>query len=92
MRQLAAILQIDRKHRLNDVAIDFGAVFCHEHHAIGVAIVGNTHVSAAFGHKLSQGTQMGGAAIDVDVGTIIVIVDHGDFRTQTAQRLCAREG
>ena len=90
--QLAAILQIDRKHCLNDVTIDFGTVFCHEHHAVGVAIVGNTHVGAAFGHKLSQGAQMGGAAINVDVSTIIVIVDHGDFRTQTAQRLCAREG
>ena len=91
MGQLAAILQIDRKHRLDDVAIDLGAVFRHEHHAVGIAIVGNAHVSAAFGHKLGQGAQMGGAAIDVDVGAVIVVVDHGDFRTQTTQRLCARE-
>ncbi len=89
--QLAAILQIDRKHRLDDVAIDLGAVFCHEHHAVGVAIVSNAHVSAAFGHKAQSGAQMGGAAINVDVSTVIVVVNHGDFRAQTAQCLCARE-
>ena len=92
MGQLAAILQIDRKHRLDDVAIDFGAIFCHEHHAVGVAIVGNAHVSAAFGHKLGHSFVLGRAVAQPGLLEQVVRFKEKFYRTPWAKLADARPG
>ena len=88
--QEPALLEVDGAHGLNHVAVYLVAVGVHQHDAVRVAVVGDTHVRADLGHEVAHGAQMGGAALHVDVGAVEVLVNDRDVRAQAAQRLGAR--
>ena len=47
----------------------------HEHDAVSIAIMRNTHIGTRLGHKRAQGLEMSGAAPHVDVHAVEIIVD-----------------
>ena len=84
--ELAASSQVGAADSKNVVAIDLVALAVHEQHAIGVAVVGQADVGMGAQHELAQGLKMGGAALDVNVGTAVIGVDGMDRGAQALKR------
>ena len=49
--QQTALLQVDSAHGLNHVAVNLVAFRVHQHNAVGIAVVRNTHVGTALGNQ-----------------------------------------
>ncbi len=84
-------LHIERAHGLDDIAVDLLTRRGHEHHAIGIAIVGDAHIGAGFLHQLTQRPEMRGTAVDVDVVAVVVVVDDDHLGAETPEGRRARE-
>ena len=89
--QHAAFAHIERADRFHHIAVDLGAIGRHEHDAVSIAIMRNTHIGTRLGHKRAQGLEMSGAAPHVDVHAVEIIVDDAHLGAQPPQSLRGRE-
>ena len=68
--QLVALHQLQSANQHNLVAVHSLAVFVNYQAAVGVAVIGDTYMSANLDNLLLQSLQMSGAAAVVDVDAV----------------------
>ena len=83
--QLVALHQLQSANQHNLVAVHSLAVFVNYQAAVGVAVIGDTYMSANLDNLLLQSLQMSGAAAVVDVDAVRLVENCHNLSTETAQ-------
>ena len=91
-RKATVLVQVHAAHVQNLVAVDHTAALIHGQAAVGIAVVGKTHVQALLHHMALQALHMRGAAVDVNVKTIGRSVNHAHVGTQRVEHRLGDRG
>ena len=73
--QTAMFIEIDTAHVKNQVAVDNVSAFIDRKTAVGISVVSKADVKTLLNNVTTQAVNMGGAAINVDVKAIGIVVD-----------------
>ena len=84
-RQPAAILQVDRRHQQDGVAVDDPAGVIDEQRAIAVAVERHAEARLRRHHRLREAVEVRRAAIEVDVAAVGRDADRLDVETRAAR-------
>ncbi len=87
LAELAALFHAEREDRHDLVAVDDIAVRVDGEAAVGVSVVGDTHIGAGFEHGASQVVEVGRPDPVVDVHAVGRVADHGDASTRIREYL-----